>query len=88
VAFPSCKEERDLFSAHIGLVRPNPNTNSVWWSTTLLSPQVFRQAATIGFNWPPHRERNNSFLSVSSATSNVAERQLEEHKPWLPKSVH
>ena len=39
------KEKMDFcFQRHIGLVRPKPETDSVWLSYALLSPQVFRQA--------------------------------------------
>ena len=42
------KEHRDFcFQRHIGLIRPNPDTDSAWLTYGLLSPQVFRQA-TIG----------------------------------------
>ncbi len=39
------KEQRDFcFQRHIGLIRPNPETDSAWLTYALLSPQVFRQA--------------------------------------------
>jgi len=39
------KQEIDFcFQRHIGLIRPNPETYSVWLSYALLSPQVFKQA--------------------------------------------
>ena len=42
------KEHRDFcFQRPIGLIRPNPDTDSAWLTYGLLSPQVFRQA-TIG----------------------------------------
>jgi type I restriction enzyme S subunit len=42
------KQEIDFcFQRHIGLIRPKPDTDSVWLSYALLSPQVFRQA-TVG----------------------------------------
>ncbi len=33
------------FQRHIGLVRPNPETNTTWLYYLLLSPQVFKQAS-------------------------------------------
>jgi len=42
------REQRDFcFQRHIGLIRPNPETDSAWLAYALRSPQVFRQA-TIG----------------------------------------
>jgi type I restriction enzyme S subunit len=42
------KQEIDFcFQRHIGLIRPKPETDSVWLSYALLSPQVFWQA-TVG----------------------------------------
>jgi type I restriction enzyme, S subunit len=42
------KQQLDFcFQRHIGLIRPKPDTDSVWLSYALLSPQSFRQA-TIG----------------------------------------
>ncbi len=42
------REQRDFcFQRHIGLIRPNANTDSSWLTYALRSPQVFRQA-TIG----------------------------------------
>jgi type I restriction enzyme S subunit len=41
------KEIDFCFQRHIGLIRPKPETDSVWLSYALLSPQVFRQA-TVG----------------------------------------
>ncbi len=39
------KDDMDFcFQRHIGLVRPKPDTDSIWLSYALLSPQVFRQA--------------------------------------------
>jgi type I restriction enzyme S subunit len=35
------------FQRHIGIIRPKPDTDSMWLSYALLSPQVFRQA-TVG----------------------------------------
>jgi len=42
------KQEIDFcFQRHIGLIRPKPDTDSVWLSYALLSPQAFSQA-TLG----------------------------------------
>jgi type I restriction enzyme, S subunit len=42
------KQEIDFcFQRHIGLIRPKPETDSVWLSYALVSPQVFAQA-TVG----------------------------------------
>ncbi len=42
------KEDAEFcFQRHIGLIRPKPDTDSIWLSYALLSPQVFRQA-TVG----------------------------------------
>lgn len=41
------KQQRDFcFQRHIGLIRPKPETDSVWLNYALLSPQVFRQATS------------------------------------------
>jgi type I restriction enzyme S subunit len=71
------KQEIDFcFQRHIGLIRPKPETDSVWLSYALLSPQVFRQA-TIGSTGAAQKTVSLALLrSITVPKIRVSEQRL------------
>jgi type I restriction enzyme, S subunit len=71
------KQEIDFcFQRHIGLIRPKPETDSVWLSYALLSPQVFRQA-TLGSTGAAQKTVSLALLrSITVPKVRVSEQRL------------